>query len=279
MRFSCLSAVAISLAAWVSAPFSAAFAQEHGLPIVTAIEGDYVAAGAGVMTDYNGSDDYSWGVAPAFRYELGGGRNVSLTGNFLAADLVPHPRWRLGPAALYRFGRRDVEDEVVALVDEIDPTVEAGVSGGYTWWEPTNPRNRVSLSATVMADLGGRYDGYTAGLNLIAMREVARPVDIALVAGVGYGDDGFAETYFGVSQREADRSGLAPFRPDGGATSVYAAPAVILHFSEAWHVGAGVQWRRIMGEAADSPLVAERGDEDQFIIGAGFAYAWGFNVQ
>jgi outer membrane protein len=48
----------------------------------------------------------------------------------------------------------------------------------------------------------------------------------------------------------------------------------IFSFSEKWHVAGGVIYSRLLGDAADSPIVDNRGSEDQFFAGIGIAYAW-----
>ena len=45
----------------------------------------------------------------------------------LTANLINHPNLQLGPALRLRFGRKDVEDDVVDRMADIDPTLEAGV--------------------------------------------------------------------------------------------------------------------------------------------------------
>ena len=48
----------------------------------------------------------------------------------------------------------------------------------------------------------------------------------------------------------------------------------IFSFSESLHLAGGVIYSRLLGDAADSPLVAERGSRDQFFAGIGIGFAW-----
>ena len=48
----------------------------------------------------------------------------------------------------------------------------------------------------------------------------------------------------------------------------------IFSFSENWHLGGGVIYSRLLGDAADSPVTDKRGSRDQFFAGIGIAYAW-----
>ena len=49
---------------------------------------------------------------------------------------------------------------------------------------------------------------------------------------------------------------------------------VIVSLSQNWHLAGGVIYSRLVGDAADSPVVKDRGSENQFFAGAGVVYAW-----
>jgi outer membrane protein len=48
----------------------------------------------------------------------------------------------------------------------------------------------------------------------------------------------------------------------------------MVRLSQAWHIGFGARYERLLGDAAESPFVKDRGSPDQFIVGAGIDYAW-----
>jgi outer membrane protein len=53
---------------------------------------------------------------------------------------------------------------------------------------------------------------------------------------------------------------------------VYAWPAVIVRLSARWFAGTGAFYQRLTGDAADSPIVTERGSPNQW-TGVGVGYA------
>jgi outer membrane scaffolding protein for murein synthesis (MipA/OmpV family) len=66
-----------------------------------------VGLAAGVVPDYQGSDDYTVGVAPMARYQFkDSNRHVLLMANELSLNLVNSPSWRAGPVLNYSFGAR-----------------------------------------------------------------------------------------------------------------------------------------------------------------------------
>ena len=74
---------------------------------------NFFGGGVGAYPDYFGSSDYDVGAAPFGRFSLGGSRFVRLLGNEVRVNLLDNRNWQLGPAALWRFGRKDVENPVV----------------------------------------------------------------------------------------------------------------------------------------------------------------------
>ena len=59
-----------------------------------------------------------------------------------------------------------------------------------------------------------------------------------------------------------------------GVRRYYVWPAVLWNFAPKWFAGAGAFWQRITGDGADSPIVTERGERDQFSAGLGLGYSW-----
>jgi len=87
-----------------------------------------LGVGAGIVPDYEGSDDYTWGVAPFAKFKLEGHEQYLLIKAYeMQVNLIDHPWFRLGPSLNYHWGRDDdVEDHYVKKMKEIDGTVEEG---------------------------------------------------------------------------------------------------------------------------------------------------------
>lgn len=235
---------------------------------------NFIGAGIGSYPDYFGSDEQAVGVAPIARVSLGGNRFARLFVNDLRVNLLDHPNWQLGPAAVYRFGREDVDDRVVRQVHEIDASLSLGAFGGYTWRDPAELRRQAGVGGWALGDVTGAYGGWTAGLNAFAMQPVARMVSLAGGAAFTYASDNYMDEYFGVTGADALASGLPVYTAGGGVRDARAWVVAMVHLGPQRHVGAGVMYARLMGDAADSPLVSDRGSENQWIYGVGGLYAW-----
>ncbi len=256
--------------------FFASASQAQDSPLAIENMPNVIGLGVGLLPDYVGSDDYMVGGAPFFRLTL---PNTQYYARLLATDLqiniINHPVFRLGPAVNYRFGRNDdVEDKVVKHMKEIDGTIEAGAFVGIELVDKDNPRQRFLAQVEFLSDVGGEYNGYNYSISASYWMPVSKPLDIMLGAGLAYASDNFMETYFGVDQDNADRTGLPVFKANSGIYMAKLNGGAVLHLSRDWHVAAGVQFRPLLADAEDSPVVEDRGNASQVVAGLGVAYSW-----
>lgn len=235
---------------------------------------NFIGLGVGAYPDYFGSSDYNVGVAPFGRLSLGGARFVRLMTNEIRLNLLDHPSWQLGPVGLWRFSREDVANPVVDQVHHIDDALSLGLFGGYVWRDPREMRRMAGVGTWALGDASGTYNGWTAGLNAYAMQPVAKMVTVAGGAAFTYGSSNYMNEYFGVTPADSVASGLPVYVPGGGVRDVRGWAAAILHLSPQWHLGAGAMYSRLVGNAADSPLVSQEGSNNQWVYGVGALYAW-----
>jgi outer membrane protein len=235
---------------------------------------NFAGLGVGAYPDYFGSSDYNVGAAPFGRFSLGGTRFLRLMANEMRVNLLDHPNWQLGPVGFWRFGREDVENPVVDRVHHIDDSISLGLFGGYVWRDPQDIRRMAGASTWVLGDVSDVYNGWTAGLNAYATQPVAKMVTLAGGAAFTYGDSNYMDEYFGVTPSDSLASGLPIYVPGSGVRDVRAWATALLHLSPQWHLGAGAMYLRLVGDAADSPLVADEGSKNQWVYGVSALYAW-----
>jgi outer membrane protein len=236
-----------------------------------------IGLSVGMVPDYEGSDDYTAGIAPAAFYKFEGSeRWIQLLGPEVTLNLLNSPTWSFGPLVNYRFGRDDdVDSDFVSKMEEIDDTVEAGAFLRWRHIDPNNQRNRESVRVYAQADMGDEHEGWLAGVNATMFRQVSKAVDLMGGVGYTYASDDYMDTYFGVNADNVGTSGISFYEADGGSKDVRLTVGAIVHFSTAWHMGAGVQYRKLMGDASDSPITDKYGDDNQWIGGAALVYSWG----
>ena len=239
--------------------------------------GGFVGLGAGMVPDYEGSDDYEAIPVLFGRYQWDGGRYVDLggapsTGSAvrLSANLLPknsEPTWTLGPLLQYRMKRDDVDNNKVDEMQQVDATVEAGAFVGLKNgpWE---------ANLSFAGDVGSEYDGYLVYLSGAYNRKINDKLSLKFGARTTYADDNYMDTYFGVSGSDAARSGLKKYSADGGMKDWGLNVTANYAINDSWGVTGILSYSRLLGDAEDSPLVSDVGNENQY--GATLALTYKF---
>jgi outer membrane protein len=255
-----------------STPVQAAGALEldmEGIPNIFGV-------GVGTVPDYRGSDDYTFGVAPFFRYTFQGQeRYIQLLANELTVNLLDDKMFRFGPLLNYHFGRTDdVDDELVSRMVEIDDTVEAGAFADIVWADPQEKLRRFIVGAKLYQDVGDESDGLRANISARYWQPVSQPVLFGIGVGAIYQDDDYSDHYFGINNDNVGTSGLPFFAADGGVNEYYMVVSGIFFLNKNWLLSVGVRGSVISGDPADSPIVDQQGDSTQWIGGAGVGYVF-----
>jgi len=234
-----------------------------------------VGIGVGAVPDYVGSDDYMFAAAPALYYQFGNtNRNISWWGIFGSANLIDSSNWSAGPTLQFRPGRKDVDDEVVSKMSEVDNSWEAGVFVGYQYINTQGVPWIARANVGVQWNLNDEYDDpywWASGQFFFPLRE---DLFVGLGGGLGGGSSSFNQTYFGVTPANSVASGLPVYSPGGGVSNVYVWPALLWRFHPNWLGAVGGMYSRVTGDAGDSPIVKDRGDANQWLAGIGVAYIW-----
>jgi outer membrane protein len=92
----------------------------------------------------------------------------------------------------------------------------------------------------------------------------------------GYGSSKYMEKYFGVTAAEAlaNPTITTAFSPDAGLR-YWGGAAAIIHQDGRWQELAGVAYHRLAGDAGDSPVVSQLGNQNQLIFTLGVTYTFG----
>jgi outer membrane protein len=219
-----------------------------------------LGAGAMYRPDYEGSDDYEVRGVPilGFNYRdivmFRGGALVvdmiELTGTGLAENLS------FGPIAKFDPGREANDNPILRNLGDIDEGALAGVFVGYEL-------GPVELELSVVQDATSRHEGLIAeiqaGYGFMLAQRLRAQVEISST----WSDDDYTQAYFGITRDQARASGLRQFTAASGVKD--ASASVSLHYllSEQWSVSGRLGYRRLLGDAADSPLVEDQGSPNQ----------------
>lgn len=227
--------------------------------------GVVVSAGAGWAPDYEGSRNYE--AVPLLFLHAGfpTGRFVAFNGAGLSANVIKSATWQTGPVMNFRPSRSEVENSRVAGLREVDGAVEAGAFVGLSvgpW--------KIKLTAT--HDVVDGHNGALIEVEGSYGLPIGEKSSLAFSLSTVYADAAYMDTYFSVDPDNALRSGLQTFQAAGGLKDVGAALLYSRTLPGKWAVNGVLKYSRLLGDAADSPLVAREGDADQMLFGLFTSY-------
>jgi outer membrane protein len=264
------AAWAVVFAAWAG---QSALAQEP--PIIAPGLPNYVGVGVGFTPDYLGANEFFYGGLPFARYQFEPSeRYVSLLGTFADFNVINHPIIRFGPTVQYRFGRSNVKDNAVDELSSVDATIEAGLFGALDFVSSEDPRKRVRVGASAQRGVIGEHDGYLVNATVQGWHPLGRYLLGGIAVGGTYGSGQYMSTYFGIDGGNARRSGLERYDANAGLRDGRVTLGLLMPVAEHWFVGAGFMYQRLLDDAADSPIVDDRGTANQFSGGVGVGYTW-----
>ena len=229
-----------------------------------------VTIGAGPRVDpkYPGADNYGFSPMPIFGLRREGARLPfeapdEGTGFGFLGDDSP---FDLGPT-VQLVGKRQEED-VGAPVGDVGFTVEAGAFAQFYLGD------NFRLRAEGRRGIGG-HDGWVGDI----LADFVLRDDDTYVFSIGprarWGDNDYHDAYFGVTPAVATATGLAPFNPGSGFHSVGAMAGITHMIGRSVGIYAYGGYDRLIGDAADSPIVRTYGSRDQFSGGLALFVTFG----
>jgi outer membrane protein len=251
-------------------------APAHAVPgIGSDLIPNFVGVGVGSTSQFTGSAQRTIGVLPGARYKFEGSeRFVEWYGPLADVNVLDSREWQFGPALNLRFGRHDVDDDVVAKLPDVDNTIEGGLAGSYTYIDPGAIPFRLRVGGVMLVDLGHAFHGFDDTVYASLWMPLSRTMIVGLGTGTSWGSASFQQAYYGVTPAGAAASGLPAYMPASGLRQWYAWPALVVQMTPKWFLGAGAFYQRLLGDAAASPIVQQRGDRNQWTMGLGVGYAW-----
>ena len=223
-----------------------------------------------VGPSYPGSDEYGFIGYPSLSFRRPGTvERYSAPDDGLSFSFLDESVFRVGVVGRFVGGRYLQDNPELFGLEKVDWAIEPGVFVEY--W----PLDFLRARAEIRRGFGG-HEGFVADFGLDAVQTFGA-FTVSIGPRLALGDSEFTSTYFGVTPVEAALNGqVTPYDPSGGITSVGATGALTYSWSPEWSTTAFVTYRRLVSEAADSPIVKRFGSENQFGFGVTASYSFAY---
>lgn len=256
----------------------AAHASEHADNRLT------IGVGGILAPDYEGSNHYS--PTPAFgALARVHGHDIAFKGTSLAVDLVPEYRNQKFKIVVAPFANLNLDrstlprDPVVRLIRKRKVALEVGATVAAVWnGVITSKYDTLTVQISASHDVGNVSKSFI----VTPTAQYLTPLSPKVLVGLSLSGDvvggRYARYYFGVGPNGSAASGLPAFAPSGGLKSatlgLIGAHALGHDLTHGFALGVLLNYERLFGDFARTPLVATRGSPNQFsgAIGVGFTF-------
>jgi len=221
---------------------------------------------------YDGSSKRLFQAAPLISLGRAGSTvRFSSRNDNPAFAFVDTGAFRAGLSGKLIFTRdQDTSDDLKGL----DPVRFGGELGAFAEVYPTDwLRLRGELRHGIRS-----HDGLVGDLAADAFVDVSDNVRISGGPRLAAATSDYFDAYYGVDAGEAATSGLSQYKPSGGLQSVGFGTAITWQATEKIEASAFAEYKRLMGPAADSSLVRERGTRNQVLVGLSATYRFDFTL-
>lgn len=227
--------------------------------------------GAAVVPDYEGSNDYD--LVPLWNLRLGNLYHpqtyVRLRGLGFDSNLLPHEHWRLGLVGRWQSDYGGVGDRRVRRLRRPEDALHAGLLFGYDFSDGSGRGYSLGLQATYDLMNG---NGFLVTPQVAVQQPLSERLRLGGSLSLGWASSGYMTNRFGISAADAGRSGLSRHSAGAGFKDAAANLSLTWLVTERWTLTGFGGYRRLLGDAASSPLVRDRGSRNAFSTGALLGY-------
>jgi outer membrane protein len=246
------------------------------LPLVPPVSGNWtvmVGVGGEYKPDFEGAKRNTLSPVPIFSI-----RRAGSTEQFrgprdgASIALIAFGDLRAGPVGKFVASRKANSYSELNGLGDVNAAIELG---GFVEYFPVDWfRARVELRQ----GFGGHH-GVVADVSADVIVPVMQRFTVSGGPRFTWESTNATSPYFGIDAVQAMATGLPAFNAKGGAHSIGAGAQVSYRINPQWEVHSYIEYERLLGDAAASPLVTFRGSPNQTTIGIGASYSFDVKIQ
>lgn len=208
--------------------------------------------------DYPGSDDYDVDADLVFFLRLG--KFLIFDNDGIRIDILGSERIKFGPVLRLTRGRNERANPALTGLGNIKQSFELGGFVTVELSEQTNVRLRYRRGVS-------GHDGDIVDLELTHLLYRHGALSIAGGVRANWAAAKVMRRFFGIDAEQAARSGLPEFRLGGAVSNARVNLSGRWAFGKQWSLNGYVQYDRLLGRAADSPIVRDLGSPNGLAVG------------
>lgn len=218
-----------------------------------------IGLGPAYRPDYFGSNDYELRADPEVFVKF---RNfVFLDNDGADLALFGFSGFSFGPSVRLVGDRDESENPDLIGLGDIDPTFEVG---GFA---ATKFLDRFLVRAKIRKGVVGGHDGLIVDATGTALLFRVGRVSTSVSAQAAWIGDRYADTYFTVTPAQSLASGLPEYDAGRGLRDVGGSFNAYVNIGKRWSLNPYVSYRYIFDGIADTPIIDERGERNQYTVG------------
>jgi len=231
-----------------------------------------IGAAGLVAPSFEGSKDWIFKVSPVISLgRQGSAVRFSSRNDSASFGFVDTGVFRAGIAGKLVFRRDEETDDALKGLDPVKFGVEAG---GFVEVYPTD---NIRLRGEVRRGIRS-HSGVVADVAVDVFDDLSPTIRVSGGPRLSLASADYFDAYYGVSAGESARSGLPRYTPGGGIKSVGAGAAITWKTTDKITTSFFTEYVRLLGPAADSPLVERRGSPNQLSVGVSATYRFDFTL-
>jgi outer membrane protein len=232
-----------------------------------------IGAGGNFRPDFEGATHDQLSPVPIFSVERAGSHQQFIGPRDGASiALFDTGGFRAGPVGMFLPARMASSDSALNGLYDVKATIELG---GFIEYFPVD---WFRARAEVRRGFGGST-GVFADLSADAIVPVWDRLTWSAGPRLSFANTHGTAPFFGIDQTEALASGLPVFNATGGLHSVGAGTQLRYQITPQWEVHSYIEYQRLTGAAAASPLIAQRGSPNQTTSSIGASYSFDVRVR
>jgi outer membrane protein len=190
----------------------------------------------------------------------------------IGIGLIAGSSFQVGPVGQIVWHRRErMDTSALRGLGDVPWAVEVGVFGEY-WWVPW-----LRTRAELRQGFNGHH-GIVADIFVDAVVPVGPQWTLSGGPRITLASTPAVSPYFSVNSVQSAASGLPIFDAKGGVRSVGAGTQARYLWTPQFATHAFFEYERLTGDVASSPLVAQRGNPNQFTFGFGATHSFDIRV-